>query len=316
MLNVRTALSQVPADFNGDGGVDGADLPLFAACMGGPNSSPSAACAAPFYIEIVNWVGLAQAMKMQAAAARKAGCVLWDSTAATRRFPLPSGVARGYVNIGAIYPTPSLHGAAALIDGNHRPVLCGLPAGTATAFSLRWASVAGVANATSPDPYWWLQSGPATYRRWGNPLPPPSTLVTTHPYAEAVGVNGTWTLHIDLTFTPTASNVYMVHWSRNIITPSGQYFRDGLRWDQISTNISTQPGYFVQFSGETRNTADRMSGTQSSPCKILDCRWEAGAAGNWIPVEFFPADLFIAPWYLYGGRLVGADGLEFWDYWP
>jgi len=310
MLNVRTALSQVPADFNGDGGVDGADLPLFAACMGGPNSSPSAACAQPFIIDVIDFIGITKAIKMQAAAARKAGCLPWSSPAATRRFPRPFG-SRGYVVISAFYPSASLYGAGALIDGQHRPVLCGIPAGTATAFSLRWACLIGPAP-SSTRRIWWLQSGVATYRRWGNPIPAPTTLVRTHPYAERMGKTGVWKLQIDGTFTPTAAHDYQVHWSSSPRTAT--FLRDGLSWYSDVLDLPTEPGDRVQYAGETLNTADRMAGGPSNPCKIRECKWEAGAPGNWLPVEFYPTDLSVTPFYLYGGQVVGTDGIDMWDW--
>jgi len=317
VLPASKGLAQIPADFNGDGAVNGADLPLFAACMGGPNATPSAECAAACPPDENDHIGLNPALNMQAAAARSAGCVKWSSAAGTRDFPLPGGSVRGYANITAFYPGDLLYGVSAVIDGYHRPTLCLQPTGTSTAFSMRWVTLVGNGLAGT----WQLQTGVATYRRLGVPVPPASNVVRTHPFLESVGADAasTYRLRIDTTLVPSGSHTYEVHWEPSFGSPRAIFYRgqDNRTWfvlDSPSDHLSRSPGYVVQFSGETYNTADKMAGTYINPCKIVDCQWEAGVQGNWVPLQFGPFDLSLIPAYLFDGQLRGSDGFEFWDW--
>lgn len=310
------ARAQIPGDVNGDGTVNAADLAGLAACMGGPGSTATPECGAVFPGGPVPWIGLMQATRQQAAAARNAGCLDWASGAANRRFPRPSGVNRGYCLINEFFNF-NIYGVEARIDSTHQPSLCLQPTANAVAFSLRWVTVAGQnILGGSSRPIWWVQGGVATSRSWGSPLPPRITTVLTRVYTELWDLNGAW--RVRFFGVPPSPSVYTVQWYPFGFGSVARWMVEGAPVDSVLN--ASLPGFSggdrAQWAGETLNVGDRMAGSVANPCRFRDCQWELGTPGNFIPLEFFPDEFLVTPRYLYGAELRGSDGFDIWDWWP
>lgn len=319
-LVATPARAQIPGDANGDGTVDAADLAGLAACMGGPGSEATPACLNIFTIGQSQghdgWVGLFGPLSQQVAASRKNACTFWNSPSGIRRFPNLPYPTRGYVFVREYYPTATVYGAQATIDTSHRPRLCGQPTSAATAFSLRWVSIVG--PAPNQNGQWWVQSGVATRRRWNNPVPPPTTTITTDAYTEIQGQQSS-SYRLRFFAVPAAPTLFTSEWYPTGFSPqrTALFRQEGIEIDHLSNADlpSSSGGTNASWTGETLNLGDYMAGSLSSPCRFRDCKWEVGAQNNFLSIEFFDGDLVVNPSAYFSGYFVGADGFDMFDWW-